>query len=70
MADSWAELVNLFVAHLHVLKIQKLIRSEVTVDDHEYPISLGASVFKSWEDLKLKCELEWPKGKQRNKLKS
>ena len=19
-----------------------------------------ASVFKSWEDLKLKCELEWP----------
>ena len=24
------------------------------------PISPQASVFKGWEDLKLKCELEWP----------
>ena len=40
--------------------VKNTIRSEGTVDDYEYPISLWASVFKSWVDLKLKCELEWP----------
>ena len=36
------------------------IRSEGTVDDCDYPISPSASVFKSWEDLKLNYELKLP----------
>ena len=51
-ANSYMRVKNIIITYC---------RSEGTVDDYEYPISPCSSAFKSWEDLKLNCELEWPK---------